>query len=191
MCSLCFYCRGGDPEVEIFSARRLTRIGMVTAIYVVATLLCAPLAYDAVQFRVSEMLMLLCCYNKDYIISMTLGCFLANIFSSLGVIDLVFGMSATVIAAALMYLTRRKVHMVVSSLFPVVSNAFIVGAELKLVFGDPFWINVGYVALGEFVCVTLLGVAVFKFLEKNKGFMKLIAAGEDDAKAAERQGPLI
>ena len=163
--------------MEIFNSRRLTNIGVVAAIYVVATLLCAPLAYNAVQFRVSEMLMLLCVFNKDYIISMTLGCMIANFFSSLGMIDLAFGTAATLIAAVLMYLLRNKLHLFFLSLFPVVSNALIVGAEIKFVFGDPFWINAAWVALGEFVCVSILGVTVFLALKKNKRFMKLITAG--------------
>ncbi|MBR6102001.1 MAG: QueT transporter family protein [Ruminococcus sp.] len=168
--------------MEIFSTRRLTRIGVITALYVVTTLLCAPLAYNAVQFRVSEMLMLLCCYNKDYILSLSIGCFLSNLFSTLGTVDMLFGTAATVIAAVLMYLTRKKADLFVSSLFPVVSNALLVGLELKIVFGDPFWINAGYIAIGELVCISLLGVIVFKALEKNAGFMKLIAAETADTK---------
>ncbi|MBR1764858.1 MAG: QueT transporter family protein [Ruminococcus sp.] len=163
--------------MEIFSARRVTTVGVVTALYVALTLMCSNFAYGQIQFRVSEMLMLLCFYNKDYIVSMTLGCFLANIFSSLGAVDLLFGTAATVIAAVLMYLCRKKTNLLVSSLFPVVSNALIVGAELKLVLGLPFWVNAAYVALGELVCVTILGVIVFKLLEKNKAFMKIITEG--------------
>lgn len=165
--------------MEIFSARRMTSIGVVTALYVVMTLLCSNFAYGQVQFRVSEMLMLLCFFNKDYIISMTLGCFLANIFSSLGAVDLLFGTAATLIAAVLIYVCRKKTNLIAASLFPVVSNALLVGLELKLVLGLPFWINAAYVALGELVCVTVLGVIVFKVLEKNKSFMKLIMAGQN------------
>lgn len=161
--------------MEIFNTRRLTTVGAVAALYVVATLLCAPLAYNAIQFRVSEMLMLLCVFSKDYILSMTLGCLIANLFSSLGMIDLAFGTSATLIAAVLMYLFRDKLNLFFVSLFPVIANALIVGAEIKFVFGDPFWINAAYVAVGEFVCVSILGVLVFTALKKNAGFMKLIA----------------
>lgn len=160
--------------MEMFSARRITSIGVVTAIYVALTLLCSSFAYGQVQFRLSEMLMLLCFYNKDHIISLTLGCFIANILSSLGPIDLLFGTSATLIAVVLMYLLRNRTNLIVSSFFPVISNALIVGLELKLVFGSPFWINAAYVALGELVCVTILGTAVFKLLERNKQIMKLI-----------------
>ena len=66
--------------MEIFSARRLTNMGLIAAIYVVATMLCSSLAYGQVQFRISEVLMLLCYFNKDYIISLSIGCLIVNLF---------------------------------------------------------------------------------------------------------------
>ncbi|WP_294409103.1 QueT transporter family protein [uncultured Ruminococcus sp.] len=165
--------------MEIFNARRITNIGVMAALYVVATLLCGGLAYGQVQFRVSEMLMLLCFFNKDYIISMTLGCFIANLFSSLGFIDAGFGTAATLLAAILIYVSRNKTNLFVASLFPVITNAFIVAAELKMVLGLPYWVNAAWVALGEFVCVSVLGVIVVSALAKNKGFMKLIMTGSE------------
>ncbi len=166
--------------MEIFNARRITNIGVVTAIYVVATLLCSGLAYGQVQFRVSEILVLLCFFNKDYIISMTLGCFIANLFSPLGFIDAGFGTVATLIAALLIYFTRKKVNLAVASLYPVVTNAVIVAIELKIVYGLPLFINMAWVALGEFICVSVLGVIVVSALSKNKSFMKLIMFGSEN-----------
>ena len=163
--------------MEYFNSRRITNIGVMTALYVVATLACSPLAYGQVQFRVSEMLMLLCYFNKDYIISMTLGCVIVNIFSPLGFMDVVFGTAATLIAALLIYCTRNKVNLLVASLFPVVANGLIVGAELTYLFHENFFVNAGFVALGEFVCVSVLGVIVVGALSKNESFMKLIMSG--------------
>ena len=165
--------------MELFNARRITNIGVMTAVYVVATLLCSPLAYKEIQFRVSELLMLFCFFNKDYIISMSMGCFIANLFSPLGFIDVGFGTSATIAAALLIYLCRNKVNLFVASLFPVVSNGLIIAAELKYVSNAPYWLSVGTVALGEFVCVSIIGVIVVGNLSKNKGFMKLIMTGTD------------
>lgn len=163
--------------MEIFNSRRLTNIGVMTALYVVATIACSSLAYGQVQFRVSEMLMLLCFFNKDYIISMTMGCIIANIFSPLGFVDVAFGTIATLIAALLIYFTRKKTNLVIASFFPVISNGLIVGAELTYVYKTPFLINAGWVALGEFVCVTIVGVIVVKALSQNSTFMKLIMSG--------------
>lgn len=162
-----------------FNAHRIATIGVVAAIYVVVTIVGADLSYGLIQFRVAEALMLLCFFNKDYIFSLTIGCFIANIFSTVGLIDTVVGTSATLISAIMIYLFRKEdntVRLVICSLFPVIANGLLVGAELNLVLKLPFWLSVGEVAFGEFVCVTVLGVIVFRLLSKNKGFMKLIMA---------------
>ncbi len=165
--------------MEIFNTRRIVNIGVVSAIYVVLTVALAGLSYGQVQFRVSEALVLLCFFNKDYIISMTIGCFIANLFSSLGLIDTLVGTAATLISVVLIYVCREKLNLVVVSLFPVVINGVFVAAELKFVSNLPFFISMGWVALGEFVCVTIIGVTIIKALSRNKQFMKLIMAGND------------
>lgn len=162
-----------------FNAHRIANIGVVAAIYVVLTVVGGDLSYGPIQFRVAEALMLLCFFSKDYILALTLGCLIANIYSTVGPIDTVVGTSATLIAGILIYLFRKEdslSRMIICSLFPVVANGFLVGAELNLVLKLPFWLSVGEVALGEFVCVTILGVVIFKLLSKNKGFMKLICS---------------
>lgn len=162
-----------------FNAHRIAVIGVVAAIYVVITIVGADLSYGPIQFRVAEAFMLLCFFNKDYIFSLTIGCFIANIFSTVGLIDTVVGTSATLVAAIMIYVFRNEdsaVRMVICSLFPVVVNGLMVGAELNLVLKLPFWLSVGEVAFGECVCVTVLGVIIFRLLSKNKGFMKLIMA---------------
>lgn len=162
-----------------FNAHRIATISVVAAIYVVVTIVGADLSYGPIQFRVAEAFMLLCFFNKDYIFSLTIGCFIANIFSTVGLIDTVVGTSATLISAIMIYLFRKEdntVRLAICSLFPVITNGLLVGAELNLVLKLPFWLSVGEVAFGEFVCVTVLGVIIFRLLSKNKGFMKLIMA---------------
>ena len=60
---------------------RIAIFGIVTAIYVVITVLLMPYSFYGIQFRISEALVLLCFYKKDYIIPLTLGCAIANLFS--------------------------------------------------------------------------------------------------------------
>ena len=159
--------------------KRLAKTGIMAALYVAATLACAPLAYGQVQFRLSEILMLFCFLNKDYIVSVTFGCVIVNLWSPLGLVDVIFGTSATLIAGLLMYLTGKKLGIATVSLFPVLSNGIIVGAELTYLFQEaPFWANAGFVALGEFVCVSVLGVIIMRLLMKDKRFMKII--GEEE-----------
>ena len=44
--------------------RRITKLAAVAALYVVFTII-NPFSYDMVQFRVSEVLVLLCFYRRD------------------------------------------------------------------------------------------------------------------------------
>lgn len=169
--------------MEPFNSRRITRIGVTAALYFVLTAALYSFSYGSVQFRVSEILMLLCFFNKDFIFSVSIGCFIANLFSSMS-LDILFGTSATVISGILIYTFRKEgstSRLLLCSLFPVVMNAFIVGAELHYVEGFPFWLLAGEVALGEFVCITVLGVVVFGRLQKREGFMKLIRDKQEEA----------
>ena len=78
---------------------------------------------------------------------------------------------ALVVAVALIYISP---NIYIASLMPVVSNAIIVGAEIWWAFDMPFAISALEVAAGEFVCVSILGVVLFKVLEKNSRFMRMI-----------------
>lgn len=105
---------------------------------------------------------------------MTAGCLIANIFSGMP-LDMIFGTLATLIAVICVYKSK---NLIVASVFPVIVNAVIVGAELKLAYGLPLFLTMAQVAIGEIACVMILGVIIFKALEKNKHFMKLICFGE-------------
>ncbi len=163
-------------------------MGAVAAAYVVLTVMLGDLAYMGIQFRISEALMLLCFYRKEYCVALSVGCFISNMFSPMP-IDMLVGTSATVIAAVCMYLigkTDGKAHLpklIAASLVPAAANGVIVGLELKFAFGLPLLLSMAQVAAGEVVCVTFLGTAIFSILEKNKSFMKLICFGKVPMKA--------
>ena len=140
---------------------------MVAVVYAVMTLAIAPLSFGLVQVRFAEMLMLLAFVDKKYAPGLILGCFIANCFSPFGMMDIVFGTSCT--AAAMWFVTRYAKTLFAASLWLVFCNAFI-GVELYL-FGSPLWLSMAMVALGEFLSVSVAGVALFKVLMKNRVLM--------------------
>lgn len=161
------------------NTKKIATIGVTAGLYVVLTVALSSLSYGGVQFRVAEMLTLLCFYKKDYCVALILGCFISNMFSPMPV-DMVIGTFATAVAVVPMYLIgknateKRLFKMILASLCPVFSNALIVGLELKIFVGLPFFISALEVGFGEIVCVSVLGVASFWNLEKNKQFLKVI-----------------
>ena len=120
------------------NTKRLVRAAMVAAIYVVLCLVLAPFSYGAVQVRLAEMLCLLPVFGAEYIVAVTLGCFLANLLGST-LVDVVFGTAATLVACLLTYAVRKmRVGglAIPAAIPPIVSNAVIVGA-LELTFFLP------------------------------------------------------
>ena len=76
--------------------RDLVRLSIVAALYVLFTVV-NPFSYNAIQFRISEILVLLCFFRKDYSIALIIGCFISNFFSGFVLYDIIFGTIATVL----------------------------------------------------------------------------------------------
>ena len=148
--------------------------GIIAAVYAVFTLMISPIAYGNIQMRLSEILIFLAFYNKKYIPGLTIGCLIANLFSPLGVYDIGFGVSATVIALIGMYLVNNKY---LGALIGSVANGILVGIELHIVYEIPFLINAAYVFIGEFI-VLIIGAVLFNQLEKNQSFMSILELNE-------------
>lgn len=155
------------------SIQDLCRIAIVTAIYVVITLLTPAISFGPIQFRIAEMLILLCFFNRKYSFGLILGCLIANAMSPLGWVDVVFGTLSTVIPCILICFSR---NLFISSLYPSIFVSLIVGLELTFVYETPFWLNALEVLAGEFVVVTIIGYPVFFGLGHNKWFMQTIGS---------------
>ena len=168
------------PRTEGHSpVQRPARCAVIAAVYVVLCLVLAPFSYGAIQVRIAEALCLLPVFGAEYIVGVTLGCFLANLFGST-ILDVVFGTLATLLACLVTYKLRHvrlKGLAIPASLPPVLFNAVIVGAEITLFFTDyhamsaPLWLlclsNGISVGVGELISCTVLGVALVKLIESN------------------------
>ena len=146
--------------------KRLTRTALIAAIYAVVTIAIAPLAYGNIQFRISEVLVLLAVFDPLYIGGLTLGCLIANILGPNGPMDVIFGTLATFISVYTIYLTGKliknyKIKLLVSSIWPTVFNGLIIGWLLNKLYELPLILSIGEVALGELVVITCIGVPLF------------------------------
>lgn len=159
--------------------KQIARLSIVCAMYVVLTIV-NPFSYDVVQFRISEILMFLVCFRKEYAISLILGCLISNLFSPILLYDITFGTLATALACLFMILCK---NMYVSTIFPILTNGLIVSLELTLAFETSYLVNVFWVSLGETV-VMAIGLIIFIALKKKQFFLELIGATEENEKKA-------
>lgn len=147
----------------------LVKAALIAAIYAVLTIILAPISYGPIQFRISEILVLLAFINPTYIIGLTLGCLLSNIFGGYGLPDIIFGTLATFLSVSAISLTAKymkdnMISLIIASLWPTIFNAIIIGWMLSVVIELPMLLTMIQVGVGEFVVVTLVGVPVFKFI---------------------------
>ena len=154
--------------------RSIAMTAIVAALYATITITLSFISYGPIQFRLAEIMTLLPLLNKKYILGLTLGCFLANVLGTYGVVDTIFGTIATFISVYLVYLTGKlmkdkKSKVLISSLWPTIVNAIIIGIELKVFFGFPLFLSMMQVGFGQFVVITIIGVPLFKSINNKYG----------------------
>lgn len=160
------------------NTRKIAVIGIIAALYAAITLALGFISYGPIQFRIAEVMTLLPLLGKEYILALTLGCFLANVIGPYGVPDIVFGTLATFISVYLVYLTGKKMidkkgYVLIASLWPTIVNAIIIGIMLNVFFGLPLILSMLQVGFGQFVVITIVGVPLFKlFTEKYSKLLK-------------------
>jgi len=155
-------------KLKHMNTRDLMKTVIVAALYAALTVGLAPISYGPMQFRLSELLVVLAFIDKKYIPGLVLGCAIANMFSPFGIVDVIVGTIATFISV---YAMSKTKNLFLATLWPTINCVFI-GAELYYVAGFPFWLTTLYVAVGEFAVVTVIGYPLFKLLMKNERLMK-------------------
>lgn len=159
----------------------ITKTAVIASLYAVVTWAFYFVGYNAIQFRVSEILVLLAFLDKRYIPGLVLGCIIANFTSPYGIIDIVMGSFASLFVVVMIAITRKmlgfnKVSLFVASLWAAIS-AFIIAYEIVFIFGAPesFWFWTCMVAIGEFVVVTIVGFPIFAWILSNDDLVKRLS----------------
>lgn len=157
----------------------LVSAAMISALYVVLTLISASfgLAYAGFQLRLSEVLTVLPVFFPYSIPALTCGCFISNMASPLGLLDLIFGTLSTFIAAILTRLLRNfKIAdiPILAPLPPVVLGSAFIGGLISISmpsgFSLPVFLSTSFsIGIGQFIVCYGLGIPLLIMLKK-KGY---------------------
>ncbi len=152
-------------------AARLTQGAMIAALYAALSflqnLLVPNSANMMVQLRVAEALTVLAFFTPAAIPGLAVGCAIFNLSAAGSLpLDFLIGSAATLLACAAMWALRKRPFW--GLLMPAVFNALMVGWELDFFIGGGFWLNAGYVALGELLVMLTLGSLLYATLKKHR-----------------------
>ncbi|WIL71014.1 QueT transporter family protein [Pediococcus acidilactici] len=150
--------------------RNIAATGVVAALYVAITLIFDPISYGVVQLRLSEMFNHLAAFNKRYIFAVTLGVLIVNIFSPLGVVDMIFGTTGTLIGTTLTYFTARNIgakplKFLIATLCQL-PRMFLVDLEMHLYMNLPLFPTYWVLALGEIASMAIGAVIIYLITKK-------------------------
>lgn len=159
------------------NTRQIALNGIVAGLYAAITILTASFAYGNIQLRISEALMMLLLFEPSLTVGLTIGCLIANLFSTVSVLDIVIGTAATLLACLL---TTRIKKPWLAPLPTILVNAVMVGAMLSWLYmpSEQFWNGLlvfgGEVGAGEAAVLYVLGIPLYYAMKKTNFIEKLL-----------------
>ena len=151
---------------------KLARAGVIACVYAVTTMCLPFMSYGSVQLRVSEALTILPLLIPESVVGLFVGCLIANLLGN-GIIDIVFGSLATLVAGVCTYLIGKYVKntflkVAIGGFFPVIINAIVVPFTYLLITELPYlyWINFLTVFIGQFLAVYVFGTILYLAIKK-------------------------
>ena len=168
------------------NTRNLITAAVVGALYAVLTMVLAPISYGALQFRVSEVLCILPFFMPSTAWGLFVGCIVANLMSTAGVLDVVFGSLATLITCLCIArcgkMGNKLKARLLACFMPVIWNGLIVGATLTIALAGlnplthfgAFLVFTGEVALGELGVMYIIGLPLMTYLPKQRFFSEFV-----------------
>ncbi len=153
-------------DKDLFKTKSLVKAALIGSVYCVLVVIFAPISYGPVQIRIAESLTLLPYLWIEAVPGLFIGCLLANMIGGFGIIDVVFGSIATLLAAVI---TRKMPNLFLAAVPPVIVNMVIVGAYLSLLLDLPFIPTSLYIAVGQAGACFGLGIPLIWLIQKHLG----------------------
>ena len=161
-----------DPRVL-----RITQAAVIAALYVVLTMVFAPISFGPVQVRIAEALCILPMFTPAAIPGLFIGCLIANLIGGGIILDVIFGSLATLIGALGTWWIGTMIRQKPAAgamkfalpVPPIIANTIIVplvlyyGYEIRI----PIPIQMLTVGIGEVLGCGVIGMVLFYALEKN------------------------
>jgi uncharacterized membrane protein len=158
------------------NTKKLAVATVFAALYAVGVIFLAPISFGIFQVRVADaMLPLSMIFGLPSALGLSLGCIVSNVYGGFGIIDIVGGAAANLVACTLAWYIGRKgreAQRFLGTVAETVVVALIVGGYLSLIFRVPLEISLLGVFIGEMIAVNLIGFPIEEAIRRSKIFRK-------------------
>lgn len=154
------------------NTKSLTQAAIIAALYCAINLSpLSALAFGPMQIRFAEALTVLPAVFPSAIPGLFIGCLITNIVGITmglggGLLDVIFGSLATLLAAWCSYKLRKYIYLV--PLPPVIINAIVIGLILHFVINVPLLSTILFIGAGQLLACYVLGLPLLLWFKKTK-----------------------
>ncbi len=154
---------------NFFTTKRICRAAVIAALYATLSITLAPISSGEFQCRISEALTVLSLFFPEAIAGLTIGCLLTNLLVGNGILDVVLGTLATLLAAITTFVIGRTVkknlpRLILGEIPPILYNAFLVPITFSLTaeeLKDGYLLYALWVGLGQLAAVGIAGSILY------------------------------
>lgn len=152
------------------TTKELVLQSIIAAVYVAITFVFQSMSFMPQQFRVSEFMLILVLIHPKNALGIVLGTLLANVFSSVGAVDIVVGTFATYLSLKLMVRVQIKW---LKYLMPSIINGIIIGIMLYVVLDFPLIYSAVSVFVSEAVVTFIPWYIIGDKIIKNRRIIEI------------------
>jgi uncharacterized membrane protein len=153
-----------------FDTEDLALAVVFAALYAAGVIFLAPVSFGVYQVRVADALLpLSMIFGVPVAIGSGLGCLVANVYGGLGIVDIIGGTVANLVACTLAWYVGRGgvARRFLGSFVETAIITAIVGGYLSLIFGVPVELGLFGVFVGSIVAINTLGFALLEGLHRS------------------------
>jgi uncharacterized membrane protein len=146
------------------------------ALYAVGVIFLAPISFGIFQVRIADaMLPLAMIFGLPSALGFSLGCVVSNVYGGLGVVDIVGGAAANLVACTLAWYIGRNGHLIqrfFGTAIETIAVTLIVGGYLSLIFQVPAEIGLLGVFVGSVISINAIGFPIQEAIRRSKIYRK-------------------
>jgi len=160
-------------------SKGLALITIYAALYAALVVVLGGFSYGPIQVRIADvMLAAVPLFGLPGVLGHTLGVFIANLFSPVGLLDVLNTIPSFVMSFVVYYAYKRTKNdfaVIGTCIAYSVVLGVTVGLMLSYVYSLPLFLTIVYVAIGNGISSVLIGWPLFKILKRNSFFRKWFA----------------
>ena len=155
---------------------RLSIFAIFAALYAVGVVVLAPISFGVYQVRVADIFLpLSMIFGLPSALGFGLGAAISNIYGGLGIVDVVGGSVANIVACTLAWYISKNGNIknrFIGSILETLTISIIVGLYLATLFQVPLEIGLVGVMIGSIISINICGFPLEEILRKNSFIKK-------------------